>query len=250
VDDADEDVTYVVQELRAAGVEVRLDREVLVPGRRLWNQIGDEIEDPKCDGWIVFATRAAFESEAVMEELAYAIQRAITARGEAFPLIALLADAPVAELPVGLRIRLGVPLADSSWVDRVVSGLRGEAPAIQSPHVGSYALTVHEPNAGHTDQWCVKVRPRAGTWSPSLFVAIPEEERDLLGIALCGPKNLPNGTGMVLSGQPQTSPDGRWYGIGLTDEATPTRSLYTFFSRLPSRLRFGINGGPSWTVEF
>jgi hypothetical protein len=68
VDDADEDVTYVVQELRAAGVEVRLDREVLVPGRRLWNQIGDEIEDPKCDGWIVFATRAAFESEAVMEE--------------------------------------------------------------------------------------------------------------------------------------------------------------------------------------
>jgi len=113
VDNETADVDYVIQELDAAGVEVRYDRRNLVPGQRLWDQIASEIEDDDCDGWILFTTRAAFESKNVMEELSYAVDRVLRKRGKSFPLVALLADADAADLPASLRVRLAVPLSDS-----------------------------------------------------------------------------------------------------------------------------------------
>ncbi|NOX23039.1 MAG: hypothetical protein GXP36_08110, partial [Actinobacteria bacterium] len=87
------------------------------------------LEPPQNPGrFIIFATKAAFESEAVREELGYAIDRTLKARGERFPLIALLADADAAGLPASLRIRLAVPLSADDWDKRIMSGLSGTSP--------------------------------------------------------------------------------------------------------------------------
>lgn len=51
-DNEDKDIDYIVQELDKAGVDVRFDRRNLVPGQRLWVQIGDAITDSaECDAW-------------------------------------------------------------------------------------------------------------------------------------------------------------------------------------------------------
>jgi len=246
VDNETADVDYVIQELDAAGVEVRYDRRNIVPGLRLWDQIASEIEDDDCDGWILFTTRAAFDSKNVMEELSYAIDRALSKRGESFPLIALLADADAADLPAGLRVRLGVPLADDDWVERIVAGLLGRTPGHTPPSLEPYVLTVHRPDTGFTDKWCVETRPRAGRWSPA-FGVVPTPEWPYLTTAMCGAKDLPTGTGMSSFAE-LTSEDGAWKGVKVYNEATPTRSLYLYFTGLPTRLRFGVPGGPSWEV--
>jgi hypothetical protein len=42
-----EQVDFVAQELRKAGLDVRVDRVALVAGRRLWPQIAEHIEKPE-----------------------------------------------------------------------------------------------------------------------------------------------------------------------------------------------------------
>jgi len=51
VDDAEGDFSYLVGELEAAGMTTSYDRVALVPGRRLWDQIANQIARPDLSGW-------------------------------------------------------------------------------------------------------------------------------------------------------------------------------------------------------
>ena len=89
-DNRDNDVDFVVQELSAAGLTVKLDRWNIVAGRRLWEQIDNFIGNPKeCDAWIIYATGKSLGSGPCKEEFAYALDRALASRGQSFPVIAL-----------------------------------------------------------------------------------------------------------------------------------------------------------------
>ena len=89
-DNAQQDVDFVAQELRGAGVDVKLDRWTVGAGKRLWEQIDHSIRDPKeCDGWAIYLTQSSLTSQPCLEELAYALDRALGTRGQAFPLIGI-----------------------------------------------------------------------------------------------------------------------------------------------------------------
>src|SRR5579883_2376633 len=89
-DNASGDVDFYAQELVRAGLKVKLDRWNISAGRRLWEQIekfiGDEAES---DAWLIIATDNSLASEPCKEEFAYALDRALGKRGNAFPVIAL-----------------------------------------------------------------------------------------------------------------------------------------------------------------
>jgi len=116
-DNEDKDVDYIVQELDKAGLDVRFDRRSLVPGQRLWVQIGGAITDPaECDAWGAVLTANSLASEACVEELSYALDRALDAKGTGFPIFALLHGVPARSLPPALKIRLCIPLGNNDWV--------------------------------------------------------------------------------------------------------------------------------------
>ena len=50
------DFSFIVQELAAAGVQATYDRVELVPGRRLWEQLGQKITAAPLAGWAYLVT--------------------------------------------------------------------------------------------------------------------------------------------------------------------------------------------------
>ena len=142
VDNKDLDVDFLIQKLEES-IEVRFDRRSLIAGRRLWHRIAKNISDPAVDAWAIFLTRASLESPACMEELDYALDRALGTRGPEFPLIAIVADAPFDQLPAPLKVRLGVSVRDSDCVDG--DHQFGLLPSHQARHVATVGgIAAHE----------------------------------------------------------------------------------------------------------
>ena len=57
-------------------------------------------------GWAYLLTPNSISSQACREELAYALDRALSTRGKDFPLIGLLHQVPISEISAPLRVRL------------------------------------------------------------------------------------------------------------------------------------------------
>jgi hypothetical protein len=174
-DNEDGDVEFIGEELRRAGLQVRLDRWDLVHGKRLWEQIGDFISDPsKTDAWMIYATSKSLSSEACKEELYIAIDRALHTRGQHFPVVALSRSATdISLLPPALKIRLNVSLEDGDWIERIIAAAEGREPAIAHPEIGPYAISFHRSSSRHF----VEIRPRAGVTS-RFFAGVPAREED------------------------------------------------------------------------
>src|SRR5271156_5308810 len=86
-DNKEGDFDYLIGALKAEGIRARYDRVALIPGRRLWDQIGAEIIDGSLSGWAYLLTPRSLASEACREELAYAVKRALATKGSEFPLL-------------------------------------------------------------------------------------------------------------------------------------------------------------------
>jgi hypothetical protein len=106
-DNQDQDVDHVIHELQRTGLEVAFDRAHIIPGQRVWFQIDKGILDPATDAWAILATENSLSSEACLEELAYALDRALRTRGADFPLIGIF-PAPIdrALIPSAIATRL------------------------------------------------------------------------------------------------------------------------------------------------
>jgi hypothetical protein len=139
-DNEGKDVDFVVSELEAAGLTVLLDRTKLKAGLRLWDQIGAHITDPETHGWCIFATQNSLGNEKCMEELSYALDRALNDRGRDFPIIAILpVDVSEELIPEPVKVRLNVFLTDEHWTERVVAAVEGRIPVV-ALHRGAVLL--------------------------------------------------------------------------------------------------------------
>ena len=255
-DNVDHDVDFIAQQLTTAGVTVNLDRWTIGAGRRLWEQIESFITDiSQSDAWMIYATQNSLSSEPCKEELAYALDRAIHSRGDAFPLIGLFPSSMDHQLiPASIRVRLFVSLAEPEWKERIVAAVEHRNPIIPIPVIKPYVLTAHP--APPPFKFLFEVRPRAGTWNP-FVAAIPPTERDRVGMQVRnGPRNsVPPTDGLHISGGTLISVDGQWFLERGYTEATPTNCYYLFFSEMPSRFGFGQLGPlgqmyfwPGWPV--
>ena len=242
------DVDFIAQELESSGLKIKLDRWNLKAGARLWEQIAEFIQSPlHCDAWLLVATQASLGSEACREEYSYALDRALRARGEAFPVIALFPSSVDQTLiPAGIRTRLYVSLRDPDWKERIVAAAENRDHNVQRPRIAPYHLTVHRRPAPSTG-YVIEVRPRAGSWSP-FVAAIPLAEKDGVRLQIVhGPPGRPPLVSVLFTTGERTK--GEWSFCFAQNEATPTMSYYLSCAQLPSKLRFGADGGPQYTVE-
>lgn len=254
-DNSSNDVDFLAQELMAAGLIVKLDRWTLVAGQRLWDQIDQFISSPDhSDAWLFYATQNSLGSEPCREEYAYALDRAIRNRSEAFPVLAAFPGTVDAELlPAGIRTRLYVSLRDSDWKERVIAAVEGRSPQITQKAIAPFEYTVHEVT-GQQFKFIVELRPRAGVWAPC-FVAVPMDEvertRFMVPVfARLGPRGEAPRRLSMSGASVHPSADGKLMLCELEEECTPTKSLFAYFSELPSMLVFGVyrEHGPCYSI--
>lgn len=246
------DVDFIAQELLASGLGVKLDRWNIRAGMRLWDQIAHFIEDPaESDAWVLFATQRSLGSQPCREEFAYALDRALAARGGEYPIIGLFpATVDTTLVPASVRVRLCVSAADPEWKNRIKSAAEGRPPGVARPHIDPFQLRSHFVPGSSPSTYALEVRPRAGSWTP-FFAAIPIGEKE--GVKphiMHGPANrVPTGGVMMMMGD-VASGDGRWWIMFADNEATPTLSYYVFVEQLPSELAFGVHDGqPQYLVR-
>jgi hypothetical protein len=159
-DNKEGDFDYLVQELRRVGIVAEFDRVALVPGQRLWEQISDRITNGNIDGWAYLITNNSINSQPCLEELEYAVNRAVATKAGNFPLIGLIHNVSFSDVPVSLKARLCVPLANPDWVEQVTAGLQLRAPYIISTPQTRFICRTYEKYNGVGKSAVVEIRPR------------------------------------------------------------------------------------------
>jgi hypothetical protein len=245
-DNEDKDVDFIIQELEQKSIRVKFDRRNLIAGQRLWDQIGRHISDPgECDALGIICTPNSLASSACMEELYYALDRALTAREDGFPSIALLHRLSFPDLPPALKTRLCISLRETDWPDRVVASVKrqpmGFAPESHSPFLFKEYLV--------GDALYVEVRPRLSAITPFIVII------DYSGVEseciefLHGHAGAPPLAGLVngIAGQKVNvnSPDGPIAGWGSLICNTPATPQYSYYLKCKSRPKRIWCGDPS-----
>lgn len=246
------DVDFIAQEIQQSGAEVKLDRWSISAGKKLWQQIENFIcSDIESDAWLLVATANSLSSEPCKEEFAYALDRALHARGRYFPVIGLFIG-PVDEslIPAGIRTRLYVSITDPDWKERILAAAEGRLHQVQKFNIHPYHVHVHK-NLPGFKPFCIEVRPRSGVWAPFL-AGIPNGEKDIVApYIMIGHRDTPTANGILYNHYESTSSDGSMWIMVADQKATPTESYYIWCSKLPSLLLFGSDGRePQYTTTF
>jgi len=241
-DNEDKDIDFIIQKLDGIGLDVRFDRRTLVPGQRLWTQIGGKITNPaECEAWGIILTANSLASEGCVEELSYALDRALDAKGSSFPVFALLHGVPAQSLPPALRIRLCIPLGNNDWVTQVVAAVERRAPGLMIQGLEQWIVNEH--STSNIGCFALEIRPRFDRISP-FVVAVDLAEKTSGNVTKChpGPANMvPSGhvaTNFIDSETTLTNGVLAWVW-GADNEANPTSSYYLFYRQRPRRVWFG-----------
>ncbi|PBB40570.1 hypothetical protein CK222_27365 [Mesorhizobium sp. WSM3866] len=234
-DNESEDVDFVAQEIRKRGIDVKLDRNHLIAGQRLWPQIDAAITDPaKSDAWAIYVTEKSLKSEPCQEELAYALDRALRSREEGFPIIGIFPHAIDRKLvPSSIATRLYVDLRQSDWADRVADGVTHLSQGRPEPSIAPFHIATTVSGNGEI---IVEVRPRAGRWYP-FYCFVLEQERQLLKNAFFGPSGgVPLASMTAVSEVPANN---GYAGLKLGHAIDAQNSAYLQFAAAPSTILFG-----------
>lgn len=234
-DNDNDDIDFIIQELRAGGLTVLFDRVHIIPGQRLWDQIDAGIMAPEVDAWAIFLTENSLKSEPCQEELAYALDRALRTKGGDFPLIGIFPN-PMdrAYIPSSIATRLYVNMQSPDWKDRILDGVFKRRPAGPARKINPVVVTAH--NWGRFA--CFEFRPRAGRWYEA-YIAIPKsDETKIVGLEV-GPRGGPR-SAFQSRRAGYEYPDSNWVMEAISDAATPENSLYVAFTgAVPRKVRVG-----------
>jgi len=242
-DNDEGDFDYLVQELRRSGIPATYDKIALLPGRKLWAQIADKISSEPLSGWAYLITPNSIASSACQEELVYALERALDTKCEEFPLIGLLHKVSIRDVPLPLRVRLCVNLANPDWIEEVRAGVEGEVPRRTLKPQIPYVVKVHHNYLGRDNQNAIEVRPRFGEVS-YWRLAFPSN----------GPQPIQWGTGPANGGGIGAVTFGVFTGdyenvggvpmkvVGAQSPLSPSTSAYAVFEGpVPNRFFFGTS---------
>ncbi|MGI2216143.1 toll/interleukin-1 receptor domain-containing protein [Shewanella baltica] len=243
-DNENNDVEFMAQQLETQGFEVKLDRWEISAGKRLWEQIDNFITNKsESDAWIFYATQNSLGSEPCKEEYAYALDRALSDRGNNYAVIAVFPSSVEKELiPAGIKTRLFVSLEDNDWLARISASVKGEKPNISRKSLDPFVVNMHSVE-NQQYKFVFEVRPRAGVWSQT-FIAIPNSEvektRWIMPVTakVAGSGRVPmfnNFSNLHV----QQSDDKKWCMCIADDDASPSKSIYLYLSGKPSSIAFG-----------
>ncbi|MBI3220210.1 MAG: toll/interleukin-1 receptor domain-containing protein [Bacteroidetes bacterium] len=231
---------YLVGQLGAQGIQTRYDRIQLVPGQRLWEQIGARISDNTLRAWAYLITPNSLQSQPCREELEYAVNRAIQTKNNVFPLIGLVtAGVSFNDVPISLRVRLCVSLSSPNWIEEIRAGLELRPPRLIDTPQTMYIYRVTQEFNGTNITTVIEIRPRFNEvhfWRVALptnctilnFGVGPANSRQTTGILQMVTQG---GTGELNGHQVQV--------VGAGTVLTPGTSAFVFINGTPDFVAFG-----------
>ena len=165
-----------------SGFGLRLTLELLTPKNAMGGQF--------------MPRRRVLESEPCLEEIAYALDRALRKRETDFPIIGIFPESLDRDLiPSAIATRLYVNLRGSEWKLQIAQAL-GDAKAKRSiPKPPPYFFQVHSAAWGP----CIEIRPRSGRWHPFYVMVLPNEKDRITGF-FTGPSGYPVNSGSITWG--------------------------------------------------
>ncbi len=242
-DNEDKDIDFVIQELdRISDLETKFNRRNLIPGQRLWQQIAGFITDPnECDAWGVVLTKNSINSQPCIEELSYALDRALSARGTDFPIFALLHNIDASLLPPALKIRLCIPLENNDFKAQVIAAVNKKAVGFSPSGLSDWIFEEHIDNTNNLQ--VLELRPRFDRISPfAIAVDLLEKTNGNVVKADFGPAGIiPNGhVAFSWIDSETTLTDGTKAWVwGANNEINSTTSIFLFYKSKPKRIWFG-----------
>ncbi|WP_341212082.1 toll/interleukin-1 receptor domain-containing protein [uncultured Limimaricola sp.] len=235
-DNEDDDVNFVIQELKKAGLYVEYDRTRLVSGQRLWAQIDEALKNPDLDAWAIYVSENSLRSEPCQEELAYALNRTLRSKGSKFPIIGIFPHHISEDLiPSAISTRKYVALNSNDWVEDVVSGVKQTPLSAKEKDVNPFGYKFHS----HNGKQVLEVWPRTGTWSLG-FAGVLPEEKDLLGMVMQGSRSIITGTGMVHTVDIEVN---GLHATGVIADISSAKPMHIFLSGIPQEIHFGGTDG-------
>lgn len=234
------DFDYIVQELHAIGIESRYDKIELIPGRLLWDQIGNNIINGPFSAWCYLITSESLKSRSCKEELAYALYRAMNDKDDDYPLIGLVHGVSISDIPPALKVRLCVNLDDPNWKDQIKAGIEGRPPQSETTSQTQFIYQAYENDTTIT----IEIKPRFGEVMYWRF-AIPKNVKVIKwgygpagGGSISGLKtNSLEGLQENVNGVPTTC-----FGAG--DRLSPGISAYVVLDKIPDFIGFGLASEP------
>jgi hypothetical protein len=247
-DNEESDVDFVVGRLDRLLV-VKFDRRNLIPGQRLWTQIAGFITNPsQCDAWGIVLTPNSITSEPCIEELSYALDRALSARESSFPIFALMNRISAQSLPASLRVRLCISLSDDGWVNKVVAACEGKSPGfVPRDDLSEFILAER---VGVDGLLCLEIRPRFKTFSPVVIgVDATEKASGNVKYRSYGPSGyVPHECMLTMTQEGETTlEDGTPVWFWRSNEAAgPVHSYFIHYEKRPQRVFIGTPEKVQW----
>ncbi len=246
VDNEQGNFDFLVQKLGQSGIATSFDRITLIPGRRLWTQIADRISSSELAGWAYLLTPNSINSTACQEEMSYALQRALETKGSGFPLIGLMHQINIRDVPLPLRVRLCVNLAEPDWIEEIRAGLIGKPPNRVKTERDEFFCQAHYDYLGKKGHFALEVGTRFAElkyWR----IAVPLDGPPIISWGT-GPRNaggLSSFQHDAVSGEYPDIGGVPMAFVGSGDSITPAISAYVIFDgALPKKFFFGTTTEP------
>jgi hypothetical protein len=250
IDNDEGDFDYLVQMLEKAGIPALYDKIALIPGRKLWSMIADKISNQPLSGWAYLLTPNSLASNACQEELSYALQRTLETKTEEFPLIGLLHGISIRDVPLPLRVRLCINLANPDWVEEMRAATLNQPPIRKTTDKDPYIIKIHNNYQGNNEISAIEIRPRFGTimyWrfafpidgpQPSRWGSGPADGGGISGVKLCD-----------ISGELLNVNGIHMKYIGAENQLSASVSAYVIFQKaMPKLFFFGLSQEPFSSV--
>lgn len=236
---------YLVNELNKVGIDIIFDKISLVPGQRLWEQIGKKICNGDLSGWAFLITANSLKSNACLEELEYALNRALNPNNT-FPIIGLIHEVPSSEIPPAIKARLYVNLKNDTWKEEIKAGLEQRSLKLPKVNVLPYKTSITFNYLNQPGVTAFEISPRFGEvhyWRWAYPKAGPQPIN--WGTGPSGGKLVSSVSTDEISGETM-SEEGLCIFIGSGNTLTPGTSAYLIFDKsFPQLMRFGQATGPT-----
>jgi len=242
------DFSYLVPQLREAGIEAVYESIHIPPEGRLSDRIVHRLKSVGFDGWAYVLTHQFLTRRTCADELITTLNQAARDMGPEFPLVGLLHGIAAQQVPPQVRVRPCLSTGDPGWARQVVATLepRASRRSAQASREGTrFIWRVHSAYGGDPALTAVEVGSKVELIQYWRFAIPRSAQAARWGVGPAGGGEITPVRFEVARGTGRYgSHDVAWFGAA--NGVTPSESAYIVFSGpLPEFVCFGSADSPS-----
>jgi hypothetical protein len=174
------DFTYLVQQLKDAGVDAVYDSLQLLPDTHLWERAVQRLLGIGFDGWLYLLTHQCYTRKTCTDELTAAIDKTIHRMGPDFPMVGLLSGISTQHVPPIFRVRPCVSLSDPDWRQQICDTVRNHTrkdPRPVTKNETRFVWQIHTCYCENPSMTAIEVHSKDEESIPYWRFAIPKSAR-------------------------------------------------------------------------